>query len=206
MEKTAPQWYALKVFYNKVFEMEDLLAAMGMETFLAVEKVQLKGEEHLRARKIITKAEPETDLRFVLEGPVIYRRKPCVNSLIFVKTDPDGIRRVDEVFREGGSQGRPRGFIYRSAGNKTFCEIPSSQMTAFRLVVESGDTGLEFFADDDITRFRKGSKVRVKEGPFKGAEGYVKRIRRDRRLLVCIEGVIAVATSFIPPECLETLS
>ena len=55
MEKNAPQWYALKVFYNKVFEMEDLLCAMGMETFLAVEKVQLKGAEHVRARKIISK-------------------------------------------------------------------------------------------------------------------------------------------------------
>ena len=205
MEKNAPQWYALKVFYNKVFEMEDLLAAMGMETFLAVEKVQLKGAEHLRARKIISKAEPVTDPRFVLEGPVIYQRKPCVTSLIFVKTDPEGILRVDELFREGGSQGRPKGFIYRST-DKTFCEIPASQMAAFRLVVESGDSGLEFFSANDFTRFRKGSKVRVKDGPFKGAEGYIKRIRRNRRLLVCIEGVIAVATSYIPPQNLEIIS
>ena len=69
--------------------------------------------------------------------------------------------------------------------------------------MESGAGGLEFFADDDFTRFRKGSKVRVKEGQLKGAEGYIKRIRKDRRLLVAIEGVIAVATSYIPPENLE---
>ena len=43
----------------------------------------------------------------------------------------------------------------------------------------------------------------MKEGPLKGAEGYIKRIRRDRRLLVAIEGFVAVATSFIPPELLE---
>jgi transcription antitermination factor NusG len=40
--------------------------------------------------------------------------------------------------------------------------------------------------------------VRVTEGPLKGAEGYIRRIRKDRRLLVSIEGVVAVATSYIP--------
>jgi hypothetical protein len=43
----------------------------------------------------------------------------------------------------------------------------------------------------------------VLEGPLKGAEGYIKRIRKDRRLLVAIEGFIAVATSFIPFQYLE---
>jgi len=79
-------------------------------------------------------------------------------------------------------------------------------MEQFRLVVESGASGLEFFADDDFTRYQQGSRVRVVSGPMKGAEGYIKRIRRDRRLLVCIEGIIAVATSYIPPEQLEIIS
>ena len=48
--------------------------------------------------------------------------------------------------------------------------------------------------------------MRVLEGPLKGAEGYVKRIRKDRRLLVSIEGFIAVATSFIPFQFLEKVS
>ena len=50
---------------------------------------------------------------------------------------------------------------------------------------------------------KEGKKVRVTEGPLRGAEGYIKRIRRDRRLLVCIEGVVAVATAFIEPQFLE---
>jgi transcription antitermination factor NusG len=61
---------------------------------------------------------------------------------------------------------------------------------------------LEFFSDEDMTRYKTGDKVRVLEGPLKGAEGYIKRIRKDRRLLVSIEGFIAVATSFIPPQFL----
>ena len=76
-------------------------------------------------------------------------------------------------------------------------------MGIFKLVCSSGAEGLEFFADDDLTRYKAGDKVRVLEGPLKGAEGYIKRIRKDRRLLVSIEGFIAVATSFIPPQFLE---
>ena len=48
--------------------------------------------------------------------------------------------------------------------------------------------------------------MRVTGGPLKGAEGYIKRIRKDQRLLVCVEGVIAVATSYIPNELLEKIT
>jgi transcription antitermination factor NusG len=80
--------------------------------------------------------------------------------------------------------------------------IPDKEMGIFKLVCTSGAEGLEFFADEDMTRYKQGDRVRVLEGPLKGAEGYIRRIRKDRRLLVAIEGFIAVATSFIPPQFL----
>ena len=76
-------------------------------------------------------------------------------------------------------------------------------MAMFQMVCSSGAEGLEYFSDEDMTRYRQGDKVRVTEGPLKGTEGYIRRIRKDRRLLVAIEGFIAVATSFIPPQFLE---
>ena len=63
-------------------------------------------------------------------------------------------------------------------------------MTSFRLVTESGK-GLEFYSADDVERFRQGDHVRVTEGPLRGTEGYIRRIKKNKRLLVCIEGVIA---------------
>ena len=50
-EAPLQHWYALKLFYNKVFEMESLLQQRGMETYLAVQSVRLKGAAHLAARK-----------------------------------------------------------------------------------------------------------------------------------------------------------
>lgn len=198
-------WYALKIFYNKVFTWEGLLEDKGLETYLAVQKVQLKGAAHLAARRRLAEKTARKDMRYIEDGPVIYERKPLVTSLLFVKADSEEINEIQALLNEKDAFGRVKGFIYRSADKESYATISAREMEIFKLVVESGAGGLEFFADDDFTRFKKGSKVRVKEGPLKGAEGYIKRIRKDRRLLVCIEGVIAVATSYIPPENLDII-
>lgn len=206
-EAPLQHWYALKVFYNKVFEMESLLQQWGMETYLAVQNVRLKGAALLSARKRLADVSAPKGDRYIVEGAVIYARKPLVTSLLFVQATEAEIKEIDAQLRvPGAMKGIKGGFVYKTADFSTFSSIPAKQMEQFRLVVESGAGGLEFFADDDYTRYKEGSRVRVTSGPMKGAEGYIKRIRRDRRLLVCIEGIIAVATSYIPPEQLEIIS
>ena len=197
MDEIKRNWYALKVFYNKVFEVEALLGDMDLETYIPVRSVQLKGEEHLRiARRLATPDDRRRDNQFVQAGPLIYKRVPVVSSLLFVRAPMD---RLPEI----GHCVDGKGFVYKTADRKTEAVIPDKQMAMFQMVCSSGAEGLEFFADDDMTRYKTGDKVRVLEGPLKGAEGYIKRIRKDRRLLVSIEGFIAVATSFIPPQFLE---
>lgn len=203
MEESAPHWYAIKVFYNKVFELEDLFHAVGIGTYIAVDKVLLKGEAHLMARRHIASLQAlgKEDTRYVQEGALIYQRKPIVSSLLFVQADAEALSFVENALRD--ASGNIKGFIYKDAERKTYSVIPDKQMATFRLVTAKGSAGLDFFSSDDITRYKEGNKVRVTEGPFKGAEGYIKRIRRDRRLLVNIEGIVAVATSFIDPQFLE---
>ena len=200
MEDSRLNWYALKVFYNKVFEIEALLTDMDLETYIPVRQVQLKGEDHMRAaRRLATPDDRRRDNQFVQAGPVIFKRVPVVSSLLFVRAPKERLPEVDTCV-DG------RGFVYKTADRKTEAIIPDKQMAMFQMVCSSGAEGLEFFADDDLTRYKAGDKVRVLEGPLKGAEGYIKRIRKDRRLLVSIEGFIAVATSFIPPQFLEKIS
>ena len=189
------RWYALKIFYNRVFEMESLFNAMGLESYIAVELVHLKGDDHIRAQIILADPDNPRRGRYVAKGPELFERRPMVASLMFVHDTPEHVKLLNKEL-EG------KGFVYRNAETRAAVAIPDRQMTTFRLVTDSGVTGLEFYADDDITRFRQGEKVRVVEGPLKGAEGYIKRIKRNRRLLVAIEGVIAVATSYIPPQFL----
>ena len=205
MDAPTLHWYALKVFYNKVFDMEDLLGDMGIDSYIAVEKQPLKGEAYLLARKRIAslQAMGKSDRRYVQEGVQIFQRVPLVSSLMFFRAEVSALADVAAALKN--SDDSYKGFIYKTADWKEFAVVPDAQMEAFRLVTSQGADGLEFFSDEDITRFREGHKVRVTDGPFKGAEGYIKRIRRDRRLLVSIEGIVAVATAHIPPEMLETV-
>ena len=200
MEEIKRNWYALKVFYGKVFEIEALLGDMDLETYIPVRKELLKGEDHMRAlRRLSTPDDRRRDNQFIQAGPLIFKRIPVVSSLLFVRAPQERIGEIDKCI-EG------KGFVYKTADRKADAVIPDKQMAMFQLVCSSGAEGLEFFADDDLTRYKSGDKVRVLEGPLKGAEGYIKRIRKDRRLLVAIEGFIAVATTFIPPQFLEKVS
>lgn len=81
--------------------------------------------------------------------------------------------------------------------------IPEEQMQVFMFVTSVGDGSDIEVCEAPEACFNKGEKVRVKEGLYKGAVGVVKRIKRDRKLLVAIEGVVVVAISNIPVSFLE---
>ena len=108
-----------------------------------------------------------------------------------------------EGFLTDPQTGNKKGFIYRDSTWKQYCRIPDKEIEDFKKVTSSGDAGLKIYTGDKIINFRSGDKVRVIDGPLKGTEGYIKRINKDRRLLVCIRGVLAVATSYIPQKMLE---
>ena len=201
-------WYAVKVFFNKVFEMEDYLLSLGCVPYVPVQAIRLMGAAHLAAARSLASLAPADSRkrRYIQEGPVIYVRKPLVASLVFVQATSAQMGRIDVALHGQGDPTPCRGFVYRRPeGKKEYEAIPERQMAAFRLVADSGVSGLEFFSSEDLTSYRQGDKVRVMEGPLKGAEGYIRRIRRDRRLLVSIQGIVAVATSYIPPEFLQKI-
>jgi len=191
-------WYALKVFYNKVFDFEEQMRRRGIESYFPVRREEVKGEAYLRFRREMALSPGEDVLgsRYIFEEPHLYKRIPLVSSLLFIHCEKAELKGVREDI-EG------KGFVYMNADWTAPARISEKEMAAFRLVADSGASGLEFFSEDPITRFKAGARVRVKDGPLKGAEGYIKRIKKDRRLLVAIAGVVAVATTYIPPSELE---
>ena len=50
-----------------------------------------------------------------------------------------------------------------------------------------------------------GDFVRVTGGPFKGAEGYVVRMQKSKRVLIDVGSLLWVATDYISPDLLETI-
>jgi hypothetical protein len=49
-------------------------------------------------------------------------------------------------------------------------------------------------------KLRDGQKVRIVSGSFAGVEGTVVRIRKSRRIMVELPGMLAVASTYVPLE------
>ena len=124
--------------------------------------------------------------------------RPLLGSIVFL--------RCSERFLFGlKSDFYSRIAVYRDSARTGFATISDAEMDNFRMVVNI--KGQEYIPLTITNpQFLKGSRVRVLDGPFKGAVGVVRRIKGDRRLVVSVSGICAVATSFIRPELLEPVS
>ena len=168
-------WFAMKVFFNKVFEIERYFQDNGIECYVPVqyEEKMVKGEQ-MRVRK------------------------PAVSSLIFLRIEEDKIQHIENELAQ-------RVILYRYRQSRQPAKIPDREMEVFQMVtsVEGGNWD---YVDTDSLQFSANERVRVVDGDFKGAEGYIKRIKGNRRLVVAIEGIVAVATTYIPSCFLEKIS
>lgn len=136
-------------------------------------------------------------LEMLDESGVEYYAQKILPSYIFVHTDRMTVKRMQ-------SNCIGKYYVYADRVTREPSVVPDKEMEIFRIITSSGDNGLEFLGEDPSV-YQKGDKVRVLDGPFKGAEGYVVRIKKDRRLVVTISGVAAIATSYIPMELLEKI-
>ena len=112
---THEHWFALKVFYNKVFEIEDILKKDKIETYIPC-------EETLMERNGIKKK----------------LRRPVINSLMFFRST---VCRALEVQRQFTN----KVILYtRQKGLKRLpLAIPDREMNIFMLVTSSGEQGME---------------------------------------------------------------
>ena len=83
--------------------------------------------------------------------------------------------------------------------------IPEKEMECFMFVTSTNNGEDISYYGESMPEFSEGERVRVTDGIYKGAEGVVKRIKRDRKLLVAVEGVAVVAISNIPMAYLEKI-
>ena len=96
-----------------------------------------------------------------------------------------------------------RVFFYLDPERKHPAPIPERTMNNFILVTSVSD---ELIPLGEVSQeLLVGDRVRVTSGLFLGAEGVIKRIKGDRRLVVSIDCFTAVATGYIRPEFLEKI-
>lgn len=84
--------------------------------------------------------------------------------------------------------------------------VPDGQMQRFIAVSGTYDDHLLYFQPDELN-LSKGTKVRITGGEFEGQEGVFLKVKgaRDRRVVIEIQGVIAVAMATIHPDLIEVI-
>ena len=169
-------WYALKVFYNRVVYLKSLIDHEGMETYVPLQTVE----------------------QFE-SGRLVYVEKQLIPSLLFVRCQEDWLVKFTNTHNEDF-------MFYTSAESRKPGTIRDEEMRSFILVTSAGAGRNVKYFGADAPEYRTGDRVRVIDGIYKGAEGYIKRIKKDRKLVVSVTGVAVVAVSYIHPSFLEKIN
>lgn len=80
--------------------------------------------------------------------------------------------------------------------------VPSYQIEGLRIICKADKDDI-VVTIDEIPKFQTGQVVRVINGKFKGVMGIVARYQGQQRVGVVIDGLLTVATAYIPNAFLE---
>ena len=130
------------------------------------------------------------------EGGRSMRRVPAIHNLIFIHSSQDEISTLKTTCREL----EPLRYMMRptEGGRKhEIIRVPDSQMENFMRVTSVEDDSVMYLKYDSYLD-KVGRRVIVTQGQFAGVEGVIKRIRNNRRVMVKIDGVAAVAIANVP--------
>lgn len=87
---------------------------------------------------------------------------------------------------------------------KTPMIVPDNQMKSLKIICTAEAEDI-IISTDDILKFEKGQMVRVVEGAFKGVEGIVARYQGQQRVGINIDGLLTIATTYIPTAFLKII-
>lgn len=168
-------WYAMRATYRRSSAARELLDKENIRCF-----IPMRYELHL------------------VKGRRVRELVPVVHNLLFVYATSSQIQSVK-------AKAEYLQYIVNSRSGEKII-VPEDQMLRFIAVAGTYNEQLLWFQSGEVN-LAKGSKVRVIGGEFEGLEGVFVKVKgaRDRRVVVAIQGVIAVAMATIHPSLIEAI-
>jgi hypothetical protein len=164
-------WFALRATYSRELKVKERLDAMGIRTFVPM---------MWRSREV--------------DGKTEKKLVPAVGNLCFAYSS----RKELDDFIRGYGENSPVHYYWDRISDSPLT-VPEKAMEDFMKVAGTMDEDLIYLTEIS-GKLRDGQNVRVISGPFAGVEGKVVRIRKSRRILVEIPGMLAVASTYLPLE------
>ena len=177
-EATAEHWYVFTVSYRKEMEVQDELSASGFNTYIPM-RYFLREYRGRKSRQLL----------------------PAIAGLVFVK----GGR---EQLLEFRNMSRLKDYIFLkshilSDGTRKYVQVREADMENFKKLNDIKGIKLTYYKPEELN-IEKGSKVKIKDGPFEGITGVVQRLpgKRGQYLVVSLPDV-AIAAVSIKPQYVE---
>lgn len=173
-------WYPMRITYNREMKIKSLLDELNIENFVP-----------MRSEYVNTRSGKKKKL------------VPAIRNLIFVRSSKETLTGLK--MNMAGFE--PMRYITKKSlinGQHEILFVPDKQMGDFMKVASSPEDRYFVLDNNDFIN-KVGKRVEITEGYFAGVEGVIKRIKRNKHVVVQIEGVAAVAITFVPANCLSIL-
>lgn len=132
----------------------------------------------------------------------MFRQKAIIPHVLFIKTTRAKALELEKQGREHPEQSVPF-WIYRYPKDNQIQPVSENSIHLLRLLTADDKIKCEIFTKTD---FRENQRVRVTSGDFEGYIGYVVRVRKNKHVIVRIEGICLVMLPYIHPDFLESLN
>jgi len=127
-------------------------------------------------------------------GRKFQKEKPVVPGLLFIKTN---YQTAHTLPVESSNK-----MVYlRNLDSHQLLIVPDKQMQDFMFLLDFSESAVRIVN----TNLKRGDRVRVIKGDFAGIEGELVRIKGHKRVVVRLEGLFSLATTYIPGSYLEKI-
>ena len=180
--KEVPHWYALRVTYGREKKAYDYLVGKHVEAYYPTIKTvkEVDGK-----RKTVE--ESRLPNIFFARGT-----EEVIKSFVYDNVNLPFLR-----------------FYYRyylldNARQKEPLIVPDYQMESLKIICAAEEKDV-LILPYNVQKFSTGQKVRIIDGEFKNVEGRVARFQKQQRVGIVIEGLLTVATAYIPSAFLQAI-
>ncbi|MDR0834374.1 MAG: UpxY family transcription antiterminator [Candidatus Symbiothrix sp.] len=168
------------------------------ETVWYAARVKYRTEQKIKAQLEVAGIKhfiPMKTVETERNGKKTHREKPLIPCLMFVYADRQTALELPLT------TGFTINYI-RNTDTKQLQIIPDKQMQDFMRVVDLSEAeSLEILT----ANLKRGDKVRVVRGIFAGIEGELVRVKGHKRVVVRLDGLVSLATTYIPTDFLELI-
>lgn len=217
-------WYALRVFSNRVLQMQETIRKEApteeVQTYIAMtSQVRISGSSGNNKASVSYSGNKLTSIpktkRAIINASnhpqsTVTIQKPLVASLMFIRCTESFLKTLKHnhlseftyytryADKELTEEEKPK----KKQLQKVPAIIPDNQMQAF-IWLTSEDNSLQYLGEPKDIKL--GDRVKVIDGPFKGLEGHVKRIKKDRKFVITIGSIAAFVIEGITHKMLKKI-